>query len=114
VRAGAEFSVALLANGQVMTWGRSNNGQLGSGGTATRRVPGVVSGLPAIAAIGCGRDHALAVSTTGTLWGWGLDNYGQLGDTAAPKRLRPVQAPGVTGVTSVAGGYGYSVIHRRP
>jgi alpha-tubulin suppressor-like RCC1 family protein len=112
VEAGAEFSVAVLADGSVRTWGRSNSGQLGLGNTQTHTTPAAVTGLPAIAEVGCGRAHVLAITKTGDLWGWGLDNYGQLGDRAGSARLRPVQVAGISGVKGAHGGYGYSVILR--
>src|SRR4029453_4161845 len=45
VGAGAEFSVAVLADGTVRTWGRGSNGQLGTGGTALKTTPTAVPGL---------------------------------------------------------------------
>jgi len=125
VAAGAEFSMALNSSGQVYTWGRSNNGQLGTGSTATRPTPARVTttssntSMPTVASIGCGRGHALAVTTTGALWAWGVDNYGQLGDTPATRRLRPVQAKdtngvNLTGVKAAHAGFGYTVIQRGP
>ena len=112
VRAGAEFSVALLADGRVMTWGRNNNGQLASGNKVNRSSPGFVSGLSGITSIGCGRGHALAIGAGGQLYGWGLDNNGQLGDRAGAPRLTATMIPGVTGVKEAHAGYAFSVIRR--
>ncbi|CUR54862.1 hypothetical protein NOCA2220053 [metagenome] len=112
VRAGAEFSVALLADGRVMTWGRNNNGQLASGNKINRSSPGFVAGLSGITSIGCGRGHGLAIGAGGQLYGWGLDNFGQLGDRVGTPRLTATLIPGVTGVKEAHAGYAYSVIRR--
>lgn len=110
ISAGADHSVALLNNGQVMTWGEASRGQLGLGNTTDRRLPVRVMGIPAIKHIGCGRDTTLAVSTTGELWDWGFNDYGQLGLGTTATRLSPIQVPGVANAIEAHGGRGYTVV----
>lgn len=86
--AGEEFSLALLGDGSVYSWGLDTDGQLGQGArTPASRFtdqPGAVreptgkgplSGIAAIA--GCAT-HALALSASGAVYAWGSNVYGQL------------------------------------
>lgn len=62
----------LLQNGDLLSWGRDDHGQLSP------------SGLPSIEHIAIGSEHALALTTSGTVlaWGWGEHgNCGQPTDT---------------------------------
>jgi alpha-tubulin suppressor-like RCC1 family protein len=85
VAAGDNFSLALLADGTVMSWGEGTDGQLGAGGDANAATapsgptPLQVLGLTGVIAIAAGDQHALALKSDGTIWSWGLNVYGQLG-----------------------------------
>ena len=52
---GREHVIALRTDGTVWTWGSSQYGQLGSGGTANRSTPGVVTGLAGVAQVAAGQ-----------------------------------------------------------
>jgi alpha-tubulin suppressor-like RCC1 family protein len=91
--AGGFHSVALKANGTMWAWGRSNNGQLGTG---------VTDGVPHITPVQVGTDtdwtaisaghlHTLAVKRSGSLWAWGGNSSGQLGDGTITDRNIPIQ-----------------------
>ncbi len=93
VSGGEEFSLALLADGTVLSWGRDDRGQLGQGivwdaavpsGDRIRPAPAVVPSSSfdgeGIVAISAGLGHSLAVTTSGAIWSWGRNNDGQLGD----------------------------------
>jgi alpha-tubulin suppressor-like RCC1 family protein len=113
VTAGALHSVALLADGTVLTWGEGSRGQLGSGSKSDRLLAATVTGLPLIARVGNGRDHTVAITQgAGDLYAWGMNDYGQLGDGTTTNRLRPVRVPGVAGATQAGGGRGYTVLLR--
>jgi alpha-tubulin suppressor-like RCC1 family protein len=102
--AGEAFSLALLANGSVASWGLDNDGQLGQGPRTSAsfsgqpelvRSPsgsGFLSGIVAIAACA---NHALALSSDGTVYAWGSNSYGQLAQDPAklPKSSLPVAVP---------------------
>lgn len=65
VVAGEGYSVAVLTNGTIMTWGANGRGQLASGDRTDRSKPGLVTvenGVPPpswVTAIGAGRRHLL-------------------------------------------------------
>ena len=97
IAAGADHSVAVLADGSVRTWGRGYRGALGSGAKANRLVPGAVSGLPAnVVLVEAGRDHTMAITATGQLWDWGFNTNGQLGAGGITNKLSAQQVPGIS------------------
>ena len=95
--AGSIHTLALLANGTVVSWGGNLYGELGNGtptlkaiartGPVTRRVGGTgnltplpVSGLSNVVAVAAGSTHSLALLSDGTVMAWGLNEYGTLGN----------------------------------
>jgi alpha-tubulin suppressor-like RCC1 family protein len=78
IAAGEYHSVALTSTGDVYTWGRNTNGQLGTGNTTQSKIPALIA--TGATAIGAGYDHTLFVKTDGTVWAAGLNSSGQLGD----------------------------------
>jgi alpha-tubulin suppressor-like RCC1 family protein len=82
IAAGGNFSLALLNDGSIVSWGSNSLGQLGNGLNGDSNVPVPVS-LPAgksASVIGAGFYHGLAVLTDGTAVAWGDNASGQLGD----------------------------------
>jgi alpha-tubulin suppressor-like RCC1 family protein len=99
IAAGGEFSLALLSNGTVMSFGTNQNGELGDGENAimqeSSNVPVPVEGLSGVEAIAAGGEGAEALLTNGTVMAWGLD--------VSP----PAAVTGLTGVSAVAGGQNF-------
>jgi alpha-tubulin suppressor-like RCC1 family protein len=119
--AGSGFTVALLGDGTVRTWGTNDFGQLGdgSGGTESSTwAKGVddvaVSGLTGVKAISAANSHALALLDGGTVVAWGNNYYGQLGDgipwdkekAGENQGVLPKIVPGLTNVIAIASGGG--------
>lgn len=81
VSCGDYHSLALSEDGQVFSWGKNSQGQLGLG----KDVPSQASpqrvrsleGIP-LAQVAAGGAHSFALSLTGTSFGWGNNNAGQL------------------------------------
>jgi hypothetical protein len=92
VAAGAYHSVALRADGTVVTWG------LGTGSG----VLAVPTDLTDVVAIAAGVWHDLALRRDGTVVGWGEDDYGK----ATPP-------PGLTEVAAIAAGEHHSLALKR-
>ncbi|WP_160146991.1 RCC1 domain-containing protein [Thermomonospora echinospora] len=114
VAADADFSMALLGNGTVVTWGTGESGQRGIGRKAAPAFPttlrrpdgrGPLTGVTAIAVNG---RTGLALTKSGTVFGWGANRYGMVGDGTATDRPlpRPVRgpngAPKLTGVRQIS------------
>jgi len=102
---GSGCSVALLADGTVMTWGNSGVGALGRppwGDNAAPSVtPALVPGVKGIRAIATGHAHVLALTGAGTVISWGNDTFGSLG-RGNNQTNEPAPIPSLAGVQSVA------------
>jgi alpha-tubulin suppressor-like RCC1 family protein len=115
IAAGADQSLALLADGTVMAWGDAENGQSGSGPVSNTcecndhpvQVPGVSNAV----AIAAGEFGGSALLANGTVMDWGANEYGQLGNGTVTEGmscncLGPVVVSGLAGArTTSVGSY---------
>lgn len=107
VAASLDFSLALLTDGRVFSFGSERQGALGRGANAVfQQPPGQVlvgsgDALRNVVAILAVNATAIALRTDGTVWGWGLATQGLLGDE--PQALRYLAAPvnGLTGIRKI-------------
>jgi Regulator of chromosome condensation (RCC1) repeat len=104
VAAGADYSLAVKADGSVWAWGSNADGQLGDGTTTQRLVPVQVSGISTATGVSAGSGHSLALLSGGSVMAWGSNSNGQLGDGTTTQRLAPVTVSSVSGVASVDAG----------
>ncbi|MFI8963115.1 hypothetical protein ACIGO8_13490 [Streptomyces sp. NPDC053493] len=124
VSAGNAHSLALLADGTVVSWGDNTYGELGDGTAAPDRTSPVQvcavgatapcgSYLSNVTSISAGYVHSLALRTGGSVNAWGYNGSGALGDGSTTNRNVPVHVGGAafSGV-SVAGGVFHSVMAR--
>ncbi len=114
VAAGDDFSVALMKDGTVRSWGDNYFGQLGNGTYTPMDTPGPVSSLSNVKAIATdsSAQHVLALLNNGTVRSWGDNFYGQLGDGtsgADTNRTKPVSVANLSGVGAVAAGGNHSL-----
>jgi alpha-tubulin suppressor-like RCC1 family protein len=110
VAAGAEHSLALLGDGEVMAWGANANGQLGNGSQgAASNMPAVVAGLGGVTAIAAGARHNLALLSGGSVEAWGYNPDGQLGDGSNLNSPAAMAIAGLGGVVKIAGGGWHSL-----
>jgi alpha-tubulin suppressor-like RCC1 family protein len=93
--AGADFSVALQADGTLRSWGSDDGGALGNGGTdVDRSTPGAVSNLSEVVAVDAGGGSALALRRNGEVWGWGQNGLGALGNGSSRPSGMPTRFVG--------------------
>ena len=104
---GAGF--ALLSSGEVWSWGLNAQGQLGRKVSGLRAAPGLVPGLPPIAALAVGNGHVLALSRTGQVWAWGANAAGQLGTGSLAAGSVPQKLKLFGRITRVAAGDTHSL-----
>lgn len=107
--AGAEHSVAVDARGELWSWGRNAEGQLGDGSTDDRTTPQRITAPGgAAAAVAAGSDHSLAVDTGGGVWQWGRMSHDQLGVVSAGPAgavlTEPEHVAGLPPIVAVAAG----------
>jgi len=80
VAAGGSYSLALRADGSIVSWGCDNFGQVSNTPTPTDcNTPSEC----AFIAIDGGWGHGLALGGDGSIVSWGRDDYGQVSDTPA-------------------------------
>jgi alpha-tubulin suppressor-like RCC1 family protein len=114
VAAGGFGSAALTRDGQVLTWGASQNGELGRNTFDNSNVPQPVHGLHGvrIVQISLGGFHALGLDDQGRVWGWGFNGSMQLGvkgkKVVAQAELLPL--PSHAPAVRVAAGGAHSLV----
>ncbi|MEY2966327.1 MAG: hypothetical protein RLY50_377, partial [Actinomycetota bacterium] len=95
VSAGASHSVAIRADGSLLTWGSDLYGQLGDGTTSGGYVasPTLPPGRIAVQAIAAG-GYTMARLDDGSIVGFGLNRRGVLGNGNATNQISPVAVLG--------------------
>ncbi len=109
----SEWSMALLGDGTVETWGGNRAGQLGDGSTEAKQAPVTVRIGP-VKQIAAAGEHAIALMADGTVEVWGSNLFGQLGNgtdggaregcLTLCRSSVPVPVAGLSGVSAVAAG----------
>ena len=92
IACGRDFSMVLLEDGSVVSFGADDFGQLGQGRKqryvhAPVRVGGF--GDSPITSIAAGEFHAAAISASGQIFTWGLGKEGQLGHGVCENASNP-------------------------
>ncbi|VFQ63559.1 unnamed protein product [Cuscuta campestris] len=98
IACGDSHCLAVTMEGEVQSWGRNQNGQLGLGTTEDSPVPRKIEtfqGIP-VKMVAAGAEHTAAVTEDGELYGWGWGRYGNLGlgdrnDRLVPEKVSAIQ-----------------------
>ena len=102
VAAGDGYSLALDANGDVWSWGRS--GPADRSGPGNSPTPVRLAGLSNVIAIAAAAEHALALRRDGAVLAWGSNRNGKLGDGTEISRLLPTPTLVTSQITAIAAG----------
>ena len=65
--------------GNVYSFGRNTEGQLGQGHNSSLSIPNSIPNLPKIKRISCGLNFTVCIDNEGTMWSFGENDSGQLG-----------------------------------
>ncbi|MGW4162293.1 RCC1 domain-containing protein [Streptomyces sp. NPDC004788] len=101
VGAGCDFSVALRQDGTVWTWGKGDNGRLGTGNNTTRDTPQMVPDVTDVESISVGCEYVLALTADGTVKAWGKGTEGQLGNDTTTDSNKAVDVAYLDAVAKV-------------
>ena len=107
VAAGAKHTCALAADSTAYCWGANRLGQLGTGDTASAKVPKAVAGAHRFRALAAGTDFTCGLAPDG-VWCWGDNSLGQLGGTERPTSPTPVHARVAETATAIGAGAGHA------
>ncbi len=121
IAAGSDHSLALCADGSLVTWGSNSSLQLGDGTSNSRNspvrvIPGTVLGGKTVVAISAGAQHNLVLCADGTLAGWGYNSNGRLGNGESNNYKSTPVAVDQTGVLlgktviTLSGGNSHSLV----
>jgi alpha-tubulin suppressor-like RCC1 family protein len=103
ISVGTAHSIALRADGTLMSWGSNTYGQLGNGtnSSTTYYAEPVLPGGKIAASIHAAGNHTIVRATDGSLVGWGSNLNGVLSGAASGNVLSP---------TNIASGYSFSQV----
>ncbi|KYN03844.1 RCC1 and BTB domain-containing protein 1 [Cyphomyrmex costatus] len=92
IACGATFTIVVMDNGNVYSWGINRYGQLDVGDERDRLMPCQLNSLKGIVIVkvACGYAHTLALTDEGNLYTWGLNEDGQLGIGNTTNSSKPV------------------------
>ncbi|XP_064999733.1 ultraviolet-B receptor UVR8-like isoform X3 [Musa acuminata AAA Group] len=99
IACGDSHCLAVTMDGEVQSWGRNQNGQLGLGTTEDSLIPQKIQAFLGICVkmIAAGAEHTAAVTEDGDLYGWGWGRYGNLGLGDRNDRLIPEKVASIKG-----------------
>jgi alpha-tubulin suppressor-like RCC1 family protein len=110
ISAGYRFSLVLLENGEVYSFGNGNRGQLGHGDSETKMKPEKIESITEAVAIATGNNHSLVLLENGELYSFGRGAEGQLGHGNRETVLFPIIVEFPGNIKAIAAGEKHSLI----
>jgi alpha-tubulin suppressor-like RCC1 family protein len=110
---GGFFSLALMPNHTLVSWGRNNHGELGNGSYSDQPAPVAVSSvLVNVDYASAGWFHVVALTSDKKVWTWGDNSSGAIGNgsTSLTGVNVPYQVPGLSNVQAVSAGDGFTAV----
>lgn len=112
VACGDTHTLVATETGELFTFGRNQNGQLGHGNTNDMLSPKQVDDLKGkvVTSVAAGAEHTVVATSDGEVYAWGWGRYGNLGDGERVDRHSPARVHNLDGVpvTNVACGWRHS------
>jgi hypothetical protein len=106
IASGWHHSLALLADGCLVLWGRGDYGQLGTGGRShhSYKNPVVLQREPGFLDVAAGSEHVVAIDQDSQVLAWGWAEHGQVGRSLDGENvLTPQVLKGIKGQRVFAG-----------
>ncbi|KAG7675049.1 hypothetical protein KSW81_002553 [Nannochloris sp. 'desiccata'] len=106
--------VALEGSGHLYTFGRNQNGQLGTGDTEDSMLPRHVTALAGkkVINVAAGAEHSIVCTSEGEVYAFGWNRYGNLGTNDREDRHIPTKLEGIDKVVAVGAGWRHSLAIR--
>ena len=90
ISAGNNFTIAVLENGEVYTWGSNENNKLGREQASDQILPKKLGEAVNGIMVSAGYNHAIYVNTEGRVYAWGNGVNGTLGNGVNGNSVTPV------------------------
>ncbi|GFN31893.1 RCC1 domain-containing protein [Paenibacillus xylaniclasticus] len=97
-------SFAIKNDGTLWVWGSDSYDRLGLGGTGSRTLPTMVTGISNVKSLSIGMKNVVAETSLGTYWTWGNNGSFQIGNGVTTSQKTPLQIAGLTDVVSYSSG----------
>ena len=107
---GREHTVIVSNDGEVHSFGRNEEGQLGLGHNNDVSLPTPIPNLPKIMEISCGHSFTVCIDKEGGLWSFGSNDHGQLGTGNTTNYNIPQKIEHIPPVRAVSCGYYHALI----
>ncbi len=107
--AGHQYSLALKADGTVLTWGLEAYGILGHFPIVDPTKASLIPAFDNVSRVSAGYAHALAVKNDGTVWAWGHGEQGQTGSAFNITNV-PAQVASLNSIVQIAAGGSHSLV----
>ncbi|MBQ2938059.1 MAG: cadherin-like beta sandwich domain-containing protein [Clostridia bacterium] len=112
IASGENHNVALDDQGNVWTWGRNNNYQIGHSG-GNQYTPYKITGLPKVIRIAAGNNNTMVITENNELYAWGLNAYGDLGLGTYTNKVLPTKVTGIGDIIDISGGKSHFIALNR-
>jgi len=111
ISSGASHTMAIMDDGNLWTWGRNAEGQIGNGTVTNTSTPvrHPVKIMDDVIYISAGHQHSAAIQADGSLWVWGGAG-GVVGDGTTTRRPSPVRI--MDDVVAVSAGVAHTMAIR--
>lgn len=113
ISCGDTHTLVVTESGQLLAFGRNQNGQLGNGKIEDSLEPQQIMALDGVkvSQVACGAEHSVCCTDDGKVFAWGWGRYGNIGDGATEDRHVPTPVQGFEDVkiTGVACGWRHTL-----
>ena len=90
IKAGNNFTMAVLDNGEVYTWGSNDQNKLGTDQSNDQVLPKKNTNISNGILVSAGKNHAIYVNSNGKVYAWGNGLNGTLGNCVNANSITPV------------------------